>query len=409
MDLEDASKQLNLHVASGYSGMKGIGLADRSSNIIIALRSYNNFVKSALINKCPQEAVILDLCSGKGGDLKKWASRKPKYVTFCDIASRSVYECIKRYNDYLENETRHSAILLTSADDELDNSIYQNCFPAEFLLGDCFSAPLYDYFKPSFYQGKANVAPVFDFVSCQFALHYAFDTEKRAHQALKNIGYLLKPGCCFVCTIPDKDIILARLYQNYKKKPEMLKKGASPRLSRPNIYSIDFDPLPEDLDKLPPFGVMYKFWLNTAIDNIPEPLVDKDSLISIAAKYGLEPAVIIPFCDFRSKLASEGTPARHLSSLAQLWRTFRLDKTRIDDAEFEAISIYSAFIFQKKASERPFVPGSIEIPEPTPKTIKDIIPLMTTAEMDAIKEDDELALHDLLETEANNEIGGIYD
>lgn len=43
----------------------------------------------------------------------------------------------------------------------------------------------------------------FDLVSCQFALHYSFETLQQAECMMKNISECLKPGGYFIGTIPD--------------------------------------------------------------------------------------------------------------------------------------------------------------------------------------------------------------
>jgi mRNA (guanine-N7-)-methyltransferase len=65
---------------------------------------------------------------------------------------------------------------------------------AQFVVGDCFKAGLFNSL-PKDYQ--------FDFVSCQFALHYSFETEQKARSLLENISSRLKPGGTFVGTIPN--------------------------------------------------------------------------------------------------------------------------------------------------------------------------------------------------------------
>lgn len=42
-----------------------------------------------------------------------------------------------------------------------------------------------------------------DFVSCQFAFHYCFETLQQAECMMKNASECLKPGGYFIGTIPD--------------------------------------------------------------------------------------------------------------------------------------------------------------------------------------------------------------
>ena len=56
---------------------------------------------------------------------------------------------------------------------------------------------------------------MFDLVSCQFALHYSFESKEKAHVALKNVSARLKTGGHFIGTIPFADRIV---YVEKKKK-----------------------------------------------------------------------------------------------------------------------------------------------------------------------------------------------
>ncbi len=42
----------------------------------------------------------------------------------------------------------------------------------------------------------------FDLISCMFAFHYAFEDEKTARQAFRNVSKHLKPNGLFFCTLP---------------------------------------------------------------------------------------------------------------------------------------------------------------------------------------------------------------
>ncbi len=67
--------------------------------------------------------VGLDLCCGKGGDLRKWEkTRMMKHVVFVDIAEESVNRCKRRYEIMKNQRGRMRGFPL---------------FTAEFIVLDC--------------------------------------------------------------------------------------------------------------------------------------------------------------------------------------------------------------------------------------------------------------------------------
>jgi len=73
------------------------GLDKREESRILRMRKFNNFIKSVLINMYVKQGdTILDLASGKGGDLNKWSVRKVKRVVFSDVAKESVAQSKER-------------------------------------------------------------------------------------------------------------------------------------------------------------------------------------------------------------------------------------------------------------------------------------------------------------------------
>jgi len=80
--------KVNDNVARHYSERPNSSRLERESSPIIDLRSFNNWIKSVLINKYSQLAYrrengasnenVLDICGGKGGDLQKWAKAHVK-------------------------------------------------------------------------------------------------------------------------------------------------------------------------------------------------------------------------------------------------------------------------------------------------------------------------------------------
>lgn len=83
-------------VGQFYSSVEQ-GLEKREESRILKMRKFNNFIKSVLINMYVHKGdTILDLASGKGGDLNKWSVRRVKQVVFSDVAKDSVEQSKER-------------------------------------------------------------------------------------------------------------------------------------------------------------------------------------------------------------------------------------------------------------------------------------------------------------------------
>jgi len=95
-------------VEQHYNEIADKGLAIRSTSKIFFMRNFNNWIKSMLIrdylckvkSSLPhgRQLNVLDLCSGKGGDLLKWQKGKINHLICSDIAQLSVEQCEARYN-----------------------------------------------------------------------------------------------------------------------------------------------------------------------------------------------------------------------------------------------------------------------------------------------------------------------
>lgn len=308
-----------LAVAAHYSGRPNGSAEERESSQIIALRKYNNWVKSALLEQFCGSAggdgcvVALDLCCGKGGDIGKWAKRGARHVVMADVALESVRQALERY-DQLTQRTRH-------------------VFTATWICADCCRVELSRH-VPS--------GVCYDVVSCQFALHYSFASEKTARALLANASARLRPGGHFVGTIPNADELVRRL-------------KAAPGLEFGNsIYKVKFDSKTD----FPRFGARYRFTLLDALDDLPEYLVHFRSLVELAKEYGLELVLGSPFEKFRQEVAAQN------SQLAlALQRS--LGGVDMSQDEHEAFSLYLAFAFRKRSLPLPpYTQASIKIVEP---------------------------------------------
>ncbi|QEU59256.1 Abd1 [Kluyveromyces lactis] len=229
---------------------------NRNYSPIIKLRNFNNAIKYMLIDKFTRTGdVVLELACGKGGDLRKYGAAGISQFIGIDISNASITEALKRYHSMKNLE--YQVILIT---------------------GDCFGESL-GVAVESFPECRFPC----DVVSCQFALHYAFETEEKARRMLLNVVKSLKIGGYFFGTIPDSEFIRYKM----NKIPESVEKPSWGN----SIYKVTFsnNEYQKNGNEFPsPFGQMYTFWLEDAIDNVPEYVIPFESFRSLADEYGME-------------------------------------------------------------------------------------------------------------------------
>ena len=146
-------------------------------------------------------------------------------------------------------------------------------FDATFASLDCYTESLSKAFPP------AKLAQPFDVVSMQFCMHYAFETVQKARIMLENVSRWLRPGGIFVGTIPNADqllyvlrhvILLVKLIGSFgRERLDALPDDAENLLFGNSVYTIRFD----EREKKPIFGHKYWFFLQDAVENVPEYIV----------------------------------------------------------------------------------------------------------------------------------------
>jgi mRNA (guanine-N7-)-methyltransferase len=193
-----------------------VGVVQRLESPIIGLKNFNNWVKSVLITRFGHPALakspitgptgsrmriargkVLDLGCGKGGDMTKWSKANIKELigvgqsgfsnqlihfldlSFLDIASVSIEQARKRHNGPRGPQ-----------------------FDATFAALDCYTQSISKAFSP------ATLSQLFDVVSMQFCMHYAFETVQKARCMLDNVSRYLRPGGVFIGTIPNADLLM---------------------------------------------------------------------------------------------------------------------------------------------------------------------------------------------------------
>ncbi|KAI8967823.1 guanine-N(7)-methyltransferase domain-containing protein [Mycotypha africana] len=317
-------------VAQHYNERPDVGVEKRKESRIIRLRSFNNWVKSVLIQTyCTSNIgrhnyrsqhhggsgkVVFDMGCGKGGDLNKWSKARISHLVAADIASVSLEQMQDRYKSLRQRPT----------------------FTAEFHPMDCFS----ELIAPRL--SRPNLQ--FDLVSMQFCLHYAFENEHKARIMLENVTKNLRKGGYFIGTIPDAHWIVKRVRQEPK----------GTRGFGNSIYSITFEENSIKEDEkgyktgFAPFGCKYMFHLVDAVD-CPEYLVHWGTFERLAKEYNLRLILKQNFHEFYATQSKNEEFARLLSRIGVIGNNPNNPNVQeeMSEEEWEAAGIYLAFCFEK--------------------------------------------------------------
>lgn len=238
----------------------------RNASAILPVRQYNNWIKACLISEhTKRRDHVLDLCGGKGGDLEKWRASAIASLTLLDLSGPSVEEACRRYN------------------------AKKYPFGATFLVGDC---------------RQLSKSPLsrFHIISCQFALHYVFDTLEHARKAIQDIATYLVEGGRFLVTLPSAQRIKAAAGNEFYKV----------------VFETDN---------------RYIFWLQDAIGSVAEYLVDPQHLMDIAKSAGLTTLI--------AGEAFDAFGLRHATLLPHMKPAPLTPKLA------EVCSLYDVWVFQK--------------------------------------------------------------
>lgn len=302
----------NSVVTAHYNERPQENRMSRKLSPIYQMRKFNNWLKSVLIFLHTQPGYsVLDLCCGKGGDLHKFAQADIITYVACDTADISVKELANRYN-----------------------SMNKPPFRPILLVGDCFDVRVSDFLPPQI---------MFDIVSCQFAIHYAFETESRVRGLLQNVTDRLKPGGFFIGTTVDANVVVRKV-----RAVTDLSIGNS-------VYRVTFDQkfASKRFAHGTPYGFRYNFKLDQSVDDCPEFLVHFPSFQRLAEEYDLELVMLNNFHDFFAEFSSDKYP--RYRDLLHSMRVLNEEFT-IEPDQWDAIYLYTAFAFRRKGEPSPGVP-----------------------------------------------------
>lgn len=306
------SRQVEAH----YNARPKETVQTRRNSAIYHLRQFNNWLKFALIHLHTRPgASVLDLCCGKGGDLIKWTRARCSHYVGCDVARVSVEEAANRWNKMRDPP-----------------------FRPVLLVGDCFGVRLIKHIPQS---------RTFDIVSCQFAIHYAFESEQRVRNLLHNVSDRLTPGGYFVGTTVDANVLIRKI-----RSVEGLEISSS-------VYRVRFDEqfANKRFPRGNPYGIRYHFTLDQSVEDCPEYLVHFPSFVELAKEFDLELMLLCNFHDFFIEFASDDYPDFRKA----LFHMNVLDESgTMPPDEWDAIYLYTAFAFRKRGDPQQRAPLSAD-------------------------------------------------
>ena len=185
----------------------------RSASQIFHLRNLNGFVKSLLISTSSSKIQVLlsipknnlrvlDVCCGHGGDVNKWLNNNPVGVSSyvgIDIAQSGLQDFI---TSRLVNHKKKNAVQKLIAADIGRDSLVSSKLP-------CFTWKTNEWS----HQIPLTLQETFHIASCQFAVHYMFESYARALHFFEEISRHLVKGGKLIITTVDCRVLRELVYQ----------------------------------------------------------------------------------------------------------------------------------------------------------------------------------------------------
>ncbi|KAF2463104.1 guanine-N(7)-methyltransferase [Lindgomyces ingoldianus] len=369
---------------------------------IKGLRSFNNWVKSSTIQKFigdERHIKVLDIGCGKGGDLQKWqSSRKLELYVGADPADVSITQARERYEQMRKRLRRGQHIFHAEF-------YTKDCF-GEFLgeipiIKDVGIDP---GVGPGNAVSQRWGGGGWDIVTMMFCMHYAFESEEKARGMLRNVAGALRKGGRFIGCIPNSDVLSAKVIEHHKAQgtgvgntngiadeeddrpafasdddeddwdPEKSLDDPKPQEGEPekpkdekqkakeaqedgeveeegfewgnSIYRVKFPgKTPPDGTFRPPFGWKYFYFLQEAVEEVPEYVVPWEAFRALAEDYNLELQYRKPF----REVWDEQKDDPELGPLSEKMgvRDRVTGKLMVSEEELDAADFYHTFCFYK--------------------------------------------------------------
>lgn len=292
-------------------------------------QKFHNQIKSDLytnIRKLSTGGKLLEIGSGRAGDIHKWRGNKYNEVVGIEYSSENIKHAEKRLSAMKKNR-----------------KLAKTLGKITFIHGD-FNEPIYPDYQ--FALSEANKLKAeqelvakysFDVVSCQFALHYFFKSKDTVRQMIENVSDSLKKGGYFIGTVFDGKHVFDSL-----KKTEKIE-GVNFEGEVEWSISKDYNEKKFLISK-PNYGMAIDVFIESIGTTNKEYLVNLKYFIKIMKKNGFSLVEMKSFSDVYDdylKLAEDEQEQDEYGKYSSL----KLDEMLPYDKTFSFF--YNYFIFKK--------------------------------------------------------------
>ena len=307
----------------------------RKNSTVSTLRAFHNFIKRILITNIVnlyrsqhrEEINLLDIAVGRGGDMFKWNEAGIDHVFGFDKSNTSIHS-INPFDQGAKERYAKAQGLHTKI---------------EYTVGDAMqpSRELMEEILVFMNKHKLikNPNPGFQLISCQFAMHYFFQSEIALDNMFQAFSPLLKKGGYFIGTTVDGKSISSLLQKNTSFESNILEIKKKFRAMSPKK----------------PFGNAYTFKLNDTLDQgnyfntmgeSIEYLVSINVLKEVAKKYNLVPVYLNFFESIPGK-KNAYTTSPDFISFKSIYDLHTFKKGKLSDDELLVNNLYTTFVFLK--------------------------------------------------------------
>lgn len=150
--------------------------SSNESEFFVNMRKFHNQLKQDTYNKYTKKSnSLLELCSGRGGDLKKWVYNQIDTVHGFDIDTNSIKECKRRY--------------------------IEECDKVK------FASKKYKFTQMDVTESYKSINNVYSNIACNFGIHYLYKSEPQFIQLMSYLSSHLEVGGHFICTLVDSEYV----------------------------------------------------------------------------------------------------------------------------------------------------------------------------------------------------------